>query len=60
LLFQPGDAVDLARVMGRCCQESSLVEQLQRQVQSMSLQGEQVLEQHRNLYGRFRGAFQPV
>ena len=60
LLFQPGDAVDLARVMGRCCQESALVEQLQRQVQSMSLQGEHVLEQHSALYDRFRGEFQPV
>ncbi len=60
LLFQPGDAVDLARVMGRCCQEPSLVEELQRQVQSMSLQGEQVLEQHGTLYERFRGEFQPV
>ena len=60
LLFQPGDAVDLARVMGRCCQEPELVEQLQRQVQSMSLKGEQVLEQHCVLYERFRGEFQPV
>ena len=60
LLFQPGDAADLARVFERCCQEPSLVEQLQRQVQSMPLQGEQVLEQHNTLYSRFRGEFQPV
>ena len=60
LLFQPGDAVDLARVMQRCCHESSLVEQLQHQVQSMPLQGEHVLEQHKNLYDRFRGEFQSV
>ena len=60
LLFEPGDAVDLARVMGRCCQEPSLVVQLQHQVQSMSLQGDLVLEQHSALYGRFRGEFQPV
>ena len=60
LLFQPGDAADLARVLERCCHEPTLVTQLQQQVESMPLHGEQVLQQHRDLYGRFRGEFQPV
>ena len=60
LLFEPGDAVDLARLLRRCCQEPDLVVQLQRQVERMTLSGERVLDQHRALYKRFKGEPQPV
>ena len=60
LLFEPGDAVDLARLLRRCCEESDLVPQLQRQVERMTLSGERVLDQHRALYKAFKADPQPV
>ncbi|CRY91209.1 glycosyl transferases group 1 family protein [Synechococcus sp. WH 8103] len=60
LLFEPGNAVDLARLLRRCCQEPDLVPQLQRQVERMTLSGERVLDQHRALYQAFKAEPQPV
>lgn len=60
LLFEPGDAVDLARLLRRCCQAPDLVPQLQRQVERLTLSGERVLDQHRALYKMFKGEPQPI
>ena len=54
LLFAPGDAADLARLLQRCCDESELLPQLQQHVQAMPLKGEKSLVQHQRLYKRFR------
>ena len=60
LLFEPGDAVDLARLLRRCCQEPDLVQQLQRHVERLTLSGERVLDQHRALYKTFKAELQLV